>query len=82
MGAELTALIGIALTSILCDAGIMTLTELVWAYVCLIGMGFVAAGLIALEYNRAVSRERFRRNVIRTDEYVRRAYERYAEQDA
>lgn len=82
VGAELIALAGIIVTSMLCDAGIMTLGELVWAYVFLIGMGFAAAGLIALEYNRAISREKYRRNIIRTDEYVRRVYEKYAEMDA
>ena len=76
VGAELLAIggvFGLAMASEL-----LTIFELAWAAVWLCVLGFSAVALINLEYNRAVSREKHKRMVEQSTEYVIRYYERTA----
>lgn len=80
VGAELITIggvFGLAMASEL-----LTIWELVWATVWLCVLGFSAVYLINLEYKRACSRERHERRVVKSTEYVRKCYERYAKENA
>lgn len=76
VGAELLAIVGVIAAAMVFDAGWITMGELIWAAWWLLILGFGAVYLINLEYNRACSRERHRRMVEKSTEYVIRYYER------
>lgn len=76
VGAELLAIAGVF--GLAMASELLTIWELVWATVWLCVLGFSAVALINLEYNRAVSREKHKRMVEKSTEYVIRYYERTA----
>lgn len=82
VGAELLAIVGVIAAAMVFDAGWITMGELIWAAWWLLILGFGAVYLINLEYNRACSRERHERRVVKSTEYVRQCYERYEKENA
>lgn len=79
---ELLAIAGLLIASMMFDAGIIGFAAILWTIVVFLAVGLMAVYLINLEYKRACSRDRHDRLVIKSTEYVRKCYERYAKENA
>ena len=78
VGAELLAIVGVIAAALIYEVEWITTFEVLWAGGWFLVLEFSAVYLINLEYNRACSRERHRRMVEKSTEYVIRYYERTA----